>query len=158
MRPPQPLLIAEPLRRTLAAVATAMEVAEQPWWLIGSAAVALHGTPAVEVRDVDVLVAISDAERILAALGVEATAGGGDDLFRSTTFGVWRAQPLAVEIMAGFSLKQGAAWRAVEPATREAVELDGRQLFVPARPELIGILRAFGRPKDLQRALLLEAI
>ncbi|MDB5444296.1 MAG: hypothetical protein JWP73_2672 [Phenylobacterium sp.] len=157
MRPLQPLLIAEPLRRTLAAVATAMEVAEQPWWLIGSAAVALHGTPAVEVRDVDVLVGIAD-ERILAALGVEATAGGGDDLFRSTTFGVWRTQPLTVEIMAGFSLKQGAAWRAIEPATREAVELDGRQLFVPARPELIGILRAFGRPKDLERALLLEAI
>jgi hypothetical protein len=40
----------------------------------------------------------------------------------------------------------------VAPRTRQAVTVDGRMLYVPARPELIDILRLFGRSKDLERA------
>jgi hypothetical protein len=48
------------LGETLARVADALAGARHPWWIIGSAAVALHGAD-VTVGDVDVLLGEEDA-------------------------------------------------------------------------------------------------
>jgi hypothetical protein len=40
--------------------------------------------------------------------------------------------------------------------TREPVSVGGARLYVPARDELVRLLRSFGRAKDLERARLLE--
>ena len=143
------------LRQTLATVARAFVGADDPWWIISSAAVALHGAGPIEARDVDVLVSLRDARRFLAAQGIEAIKGLDHPLFRSELFGVWRAAPLPVEIMAGFQVYVDRRWTEVKPLTREAVELDGQRLFIPGRAELASMLRSFGRPKDLDRAALL---
>jgi hypothetical protein len=40
---------------------------------------------------------------------------------------------------------------------RHGIAVDGRIIHVPAREELIAILRRIGRPKDVARAAALEA-
>eukprot|EP01042_Synura_sphagnicola_P034499 gene34499-44255_t len=54
-----------PLIETLASVAAIMETAQEPWWIIASAAAALHGAKPITVADVDVLLSVEDIGRIL---------------------------------------------------------------------------------------------
>jgi hypothetical protein len=74
------------LGETLARVADALAEARQPWWIIGSAAVALHGAD-VTVGDVDVLLGEADA-RGAAAAGAGCDGGRGE---RAVPFGGVRA-------------------------------------------------------------------
>jgi hypothetical protein len=138
------------LHETLAMVAAAMARAAQPWWIIGSAAVALHGAD-VTVGDVDVLLGEDDARALLPALGIAPAAGEGTALFRSAVFARWTAPPLTVEFMAGFRFRAADGWRVVMPATRERVTVEGAALFVPGRAELVAMLAGFGREKDSER-------
>jgi hypothetical protein len=142
--------MAPALRETLTMVAAAMACAERPWWIIGSAAVAMHGA-AVSVGDVDVLLDEDDAQALLPPLGIVAAAGEGTALFRSAVFARWTAPPLTVEFMAGFRFHSREGWRAVAPVTRERVTVEGHALFVPGRAELVAMLAGFGREKDVAR-------
>jgi hypothetical protein len=137
---------------TLRRVGEAMAGAREPWWLIGSSAVVLHGVQ-TSVADVDVLCGEADARALLAVLGGEMLEQSGSALFRSAVFGRCETTPLPVEVMAGLAVRgapvrfQACEWRAW-----------GEVLVpVPSRAELIALLRRFGRPKDLARAALLEA-
>lgn len=143
------------LTATLGEVAAAMRPARDPWWIIGSAAVALHGGSPIEVADVDVLCSVDDARALLERLGLVAIAGAHDPLFQSSVFARWDGPPLAVELMAGFHVRQHGAWTEVYPATRQSVQFEGGSVAVPSRAELRALLLAFGREKDLVRARLL---
>jgi hypothetical protein len=143
------------LQATLVAVTAMAAVTEDPWWVIGSTAVALHGAP-VPVADVDLLLSASDARRILATAGVTAAQGRRSERFHSQVFGCIRGLPLDLEIMADLSVRTEGTWRPVVPATRELVVTGGAMLFVPAKAELQSLLRMIGRPKDLLRASLLD--
>ena len=70
-----------------------MADAEEAWWIIGSAAVALHGVDPGSIGDLDVLLGAADARRLLPTLGVEALPGRPDARFRSTIFARWTAPP-----------------------------------------------------------------
>ena len=144
------------LRQSLVMIAEAIASACDPWWIIGSAAVSLHGAHVPDIKDVDVLMSRSDAEQVLRNLGLGSRPPTSSTMFRSSAFGTWTGPPLPVEIMGDLKLATPAGWRLVRPETREAVPVDGHQLFVPAAGELIALLRSFGRPKDLIRARLLE--
>lgn len=150
--------LAPALRETLTAVGLLMADARDPWWVIASAAAALHGAAPITVKDVEVLLSIDDALHLLPKVGVQPRPGSGNEQFRSAVFETWSANPLEVEFMADFQYRHGDAWLAVEPATRLAIDLDGANLFVPDRAELMGMFRSFGRPKDLERARLLAAL
>ncbi len=150
-------MLASDLRETLVMTVDAMRDAQDPWWVISSAAVALHGVTPVEVGDVDVLMSVADARRVMDRVGIVPTNDGASALFRSTLFGRWETPPLVVEIMAGFHVATGAGWTEVLPRTRVSLPLDGRVVYVPDRAELAGILRMFGRPKDLERVRLLTS-
>lgn len=140
------------LQATLRAVAQAMQVARGPWWVIGSAAVALHGAGPATVADVDVLLMPDDAARVFARLGLAIERGAAHPDFRSDIFGTWRGSALPVEFMAGFCHRQAGEWIEIRPATRIAVQ----DVFVPEREELRVMIKAFGRPKDVERARLLS--
>lgn len=141
------------------AVAQAMQLACDPWWIIGSAAAALHGVSGITVADVDVLLSVPDARRVLPAIGVEPAAGEGSDKFRSEVFATWRDLEAPVEFMAGFQVCVGGVWSLVDLRTREAVQVDGAEVFVPGRRELLELFESFGRPKDREKArLLLEGL
>lgn len=127
-----------------------MADAEAEWWIIGSAAVALHGVDPGPILDVDVLLGVADATRLLPMLGMPVSPGRPDDRFRSTIFARWTAPPLPVEFMAGLELRDDGGWQAVLPRSRIALG----EVFAPDRADLITILHRFGRDKDLRRAAL----
>jgi hypothetical protein len=133
----------------LAQLKALLRDAEQPWWIIGSVAVALHGRDPGPIRDVDVVLGHADAARLLSRLDLPNLAASGDALFRSDLFARWTEPSVEVELMAGLQVKTGRRWKPLVIRSREEVA-DG--LFVPSREELRAILRSFGREKDLQRA------
>jgi hypothetical protein len=142
----------------LQAVAKAMAPARDPWWIIASAAVALHGADAGAVADVDVLLSRADAMRILPTIGVAPAAGSESAGFRSGIFGTWRGTALPVEFMADFTYRYRSDWITVAPTTRQVIDVSGTTVFVPERGELHRLLLAFGRPKDLARSASLAAL
>ncbi|MES2421223.1 MAG: hypothetical protein V4595_07970 [Pseudomonadota bacterium] len=150
-------MLAPDLRKTLVMVAEAMRDARDPWWVIASAAVALHGVTPIEVGDVDLVMSVGDACRLMDALGITPIEDGASSLFRSTLFGRWKTPPLVVEIMAGFHVATAAGWTEVLPRTRMPVFVEGAVVYVPERVELAEMLRLFGRPKDLERVRLLAS-
>ena len=145
------------LARTLASTGRLLADARDPWWVLGSAAVVLHGA-STSVADVDVLLSRDDARRLLPRIGASPAPGKEDDLFRSEAFATWRDLPLPVEFMAGFHYRRHDHWIAVEPRTRRSIAVGDVTLFVPERAELRDLLTAFGRPKDRTRADLLEDV
>lgn len=155
---PDALRLPEALEQTLPRVAALMSGATDPWWIISSAAVALHGAGLQDVRDVDVLASASDAAKILSRIGLAAVPGGHDSRFRSRLFGSWREPPLPVEIMADFEVRTAAGWQAVTFETRDEITVKGHSVFVPSIAELKQLLLTFGRPKDLQRLKLLDGV
>jgi len=146
----------ESLRTTLLTVAQAMATARDSWWIIASAAAALHGAD-IKVADVDLLVSLRDGEALLARLG-PTYAPAPSDRFRSDLFGCWTGAPLPVDIMAGFHVLDADGWQEIRPATRIAVPLGDAALYTPSIPELIEHCHLFGRPKDLARAAILQRL
>ena len=145
------------LRQTLVMLADALRGARDPWWIISSAAVALHGVAPIVVGDVDVLTSVGDTQRLMEELGIVPIEDGASSLFRSMLFGRWEAPPLVVEIMAGFHVATAAGWTKVLPRTRVPIFVEECTVYVPERAELAGMLRLFGRPKDLERVRLLTS-
>ncbi len=146
------------LAASLKAIGALMNAAVDPWWIITSAAVALHGADAGRVADVDVMLSVRDAASLLPTIGVGCRSGSGHADFRSAIFGTWTVPPLPVEFMADFRHRVGTDWLPVELITRERMELEGEIVFVPGRAELCELLRRFGRPKDIERAARLAAL
>lgn len=146
------LKLPDPLRLTLEMVADRASAAGDPWWIIASAAVALHGAAVDEVRDVDLLMSEGDARRTLLRAGAEPRAGQATRRFRSAVFGTWLGTPLPVEIFGGFEFAGRDGWARVLPESREPVTVGTRILFIPSAAELRAMLIGFGRPKDLARA------
>jgi hypothetical protein len=151
------MAVSPELATALADVAARMRGAERPWWIVGSAAVALHGAQ-TSVADIDLLTDAATARAVLASAGLPARPGAGSRLFRSEVFGTIAAGPLPVEVMGALWLGEEGGWRRVSLVTRQPVEVGGATLWVPDRAELVALLRRFGRAKDLARAALLEAL
>lgn len=154
---PAPPDLPPALTALLASLAAELAPCREPWWLIGSAAMALHGAP-VEVRDVDLLLGLADAEAFLATRGTTAQRGTPSELFSSEIFASLPAPPYTIELFAGFRVREGANWRSLVPQTREARPVGGPRVFVPSVAELIAWGRLFGRSKDAAREPLLQAL
>lgn len=133
-----------------------MAPAQHDWWIVASAACHLHGIDPGPVRDVDVLMDERDLAAVLAPLGLQPQPGQSDGLFRSRCFVSWDQAPLMVEFFAGFELCEAGRWNPVTLRSREWRKAGEVRLPVPSRGELAGLLRRFGRPKDLARAALLS--
>lgn len=142
----------ERLATSLARVGRLMAGAIDPWWVIGSAAVALHGRDPGGIADIDVMLSVNDAEDLLEPRGILPLKLDPDPQFSSRWFARWDGTPLPTEFMAGFRLYEGGRWADVSFVTREAVSVEGETLYVPSRDELRELFECFGRGKDLQRA------
>ncbi len=145
----------EGLGESLAELSTIMANISGEWWLIGSAAVLLHGSGPTSVADLDILLQHDDARAIADKLGIAIRPPRADNLFRSDIFFTCHDAPLPIEFMAGLQLRIDAKWHRVKPTTREERHVAGFPLFLPSRGELAEILALFGRPKDLARRKLL---
>ena len=89
-----------PLIETLGSVAAIMAAARDPWWVIASAAAALHGARPITVADVDVLLSVADIGRLLPLIGIEPYPAAPNPLFRSKVLAKWPAPPVPVDLMA----------------------------------------------------------
>jgi len=63
------MTVSPALSASLNAIGNVMAGADDPWWIIASAAVALHGADPGHVADVDVLLSIRDARRYCQTYG-----------------------------------------------------------------------------------------
>ena len=150
--------VAAELAVTLDVLAAAAGGLQDQWWLFGGAAMVLLGLDDLKVPDVDVLASETDALRLLEALGGERVGEAPVGQFRSKVFGKATSTPLVVEVMAGLEVHSAGAWTAVRPRTRVPLPWGAHQLFVPDAAEQAAICRTFGRPKDLTRAVRLDAL
>lgn len=150
------MTLAAPLRSTLLAVADVMAPARHDWWIVASAALALHGVEVGDVRDVDVLIDPRDAAAVLDPLGLKPAVGRSDGRFRSDLFVTWTSAALPIELFAGFDVFDGATWRGVIPSSREPISVGDSIIWVPSRADLHAMLLRFGRDKDIARAALLN--
>ena len=137
---------------TLERTARELATARDPWWVIGSAAVALHGGDPGTIADIDVIVSRRDIDALYERLPLTATPDTSKDFFRSQRFGRWSEPALDVEFMAGLQVRSEGAWHDVVPRTRQAFDLGGATVYAPERKELIAMLCLFARKKDLRRA------
>ncbi|WP_312165656.1 hypothetical protein [Phenylobacterium sp.] len=148
-----------------AALAGALDVVAEgcaglldPWWVFGSAGMALVGVPGLTPPDVDLIVSPRDAATLMARWDAEPLAAAASPLFRSQVFAKAQVAALPIEIMAGFESFSDGRWSPVIPSTRVEIAWNGRRLFTPAAAEQAAICRRFGRPKDLARVAALEAL
>ncbi len=142
------------LAETLEQLAEALAELRSEWWLIGSAAMALHGARPVIVADVDVLASAADARLLAARLGVSLKSPAPDARFRSEVHFRWDAPPLPVDVMGGFRVMTPQGWQSLQPRTR--ISVGG--VFTPSVEEQLEILHLFGRTKDRKRAAVLRAL
>ena len=141
-----------PLHQTaLRATADFLSDTTDPWWVLGSAAMALIGVDPGEVRDIDVLVSPRDAQALMRAHSLANLADGGTDRFRSDYFLQPNLGEIPVEVMSGYQIFESGRWLPVAPASRLAVTVGGATVFVPDRTDQIDLLKRLGRPKDLNR-------
>ncbi|MHA6722174.1 hypothetical protein [Sphingomonas sp. RS2018] len=143
-----------PLVEALVEAASLAAEAVDPWWIIGSAAVVLHGVE-TPVADIDLLTSARDADSILAAAGRRPDTESDRSRFRSV-YGTLPSPGVSIEVMGGLEVLSAGAWHRVLPATRQAVSVCAATLYVPDRAELAAIMRSFGRAKDIIRAALLD--
>ena len=143
-------------QNALRQIAALVSDASDPWWILGSAAMALIGVDPGEIRDIDVLVSTRDARALMRRDGIENAADGGRESYRSAVFMRTQADTLTVEIMAGYDIRRGDIWEPVAPASREKLMVGDATLFVPSREEQISLLKRLGRDKDRRRLQLFK--
>ncbi|RKF23284.1 hypothetical protein D6851_02060 [Altericroceibacterium spongiae] len=135
-----------------------MRKAQERWWIIGSAAAALHGASSIHASDIDILLSPSDARKILPGLGIRPASGKANSRFWSEIFARWGGASLDLEFMAGLHLSDGGQWRPVKLQTHRLFCLEGTDIIVPELDELKMLFAIFARPKDFERLRLLNAL
>jgi hypothetical protein len=150
----RPELEAEPIAK-FTRLAEMMSAAKDPWCLIGGSALVLWGVPGVRVRDIDVLLSQRDALAILSAEGIAVLPPSKSDRFRSRVYAQY-GTGIEYDFMAGFEVNGPDGWVGVPPKPEFSMEFGGHAILLPSREELAGILRLFGREKDLDRLKVLE--
>ncbi len=147
---------ASKLNVTLANVGAVMSKAKDPWWIIGSAALAVHLKQDITVNDIDVLLSVDDACIVRTALAIPLAAINPHPLFHSEEYFTWDQNSVPVEFMAGFSVCVAGAWQLVSCHTRLAVDVGGQAIYIPDLAEMASLLELFGRPKDRERLALIK--
>tara|TARA_B100001179_G_scaffold223459_1_gene200970 strand:+ start:124 stop:612 length:489 start_codon:yes stop_codon:yes gene_type:complete len=145
------------LKATIQLAARMLSACQDPWWIYGSAALALYGVPDIAPADLDILVSERDFAQLSEGHGWVNSSDGGTEIFRSTAFTRMEDTPLPVEVMAGMELRQaGMWWGPFRFETRQQLSRYSVEIFVPALQELRQTLLRFGRLKDLARVTLID--
>lgn len=141
---------------TLKRISEFLSECVDPWWIIGSAAIALIEIDPGEVRDIDVLISPRDSARLMRAHQLEDQADGGTDRYRSDSVLRPELGNVPVEFLSNYFIKAKEQWIQLAPKTQTSVNLDGATVFVPDTKEQVEILLRLGRQKDLRRVELIQ--
>jgi len=134
----------------LARLSPDLEAIDEPWTVIGSAALILLGLPLEDANDLDIVTSVEGAGRLRTLWSnwhCPDEAKVPDGPFRSDDFARYDTPWGPVEVMGGLMI-QG------EPLVVGARHAD---LPIPSATEQLRILRLFGRLKDLAKAAQLDA-
>ena len=131
---------------------------QDPWWVFGGAAMMLSGLRDWRAPDIDIMCSPRDARRLIEGLHGQVVEDPGEGLFRSQVFGQILTTPVPLDVMAAMDVRAGGEWTPVCFSTRVPVAVDDFTVFMPSIAEQIETCRLFGRPKDLQRAEMLERL
>ncbi len=145
------------LLKTLDRVALAALGMAEPWWIFGSAAMALAGVRGLDPPDVDVVTTPEGAAELIERLGGQPVVAPSAQ-FRSQLFGKCLGSPLPIEVMGGMALATAGGWAPVVLRTRRRIAWSNGELWIAEVAEQAAICRRFGRPKDLPRAEALAAL
>jgi hypothetical protein len=151
--------LAIPVRETMVAVGTLLRNAQDPWWIVTGGAAALHGAVPISVSDIDVMLSVRDAKDLFSEIGITQAPPSTHPRFRSEVFGQWNENPLVVEFMADFTLRDlDGVWRPMLPTTRQSFTIADTTAYVPEPTELRAMFQRLGRPKDQARIALIDKI
>jgi len=139
------------VQTTLQETADFLSNTRDPWWILGSAAMALIGVDPGDIQDIDVLVSERDARSLMANYDLKNLADGGTERYRSNLFLTPNIGPVRVEVMSGYQIRTDGAWQSVAPVSRRAINIGSAVIFVPDREDQADLLKRLGRPKDLER-------
>lgn len=143
-------------RDGLSNVITAFSVTQDPWCIIAGAATALHTGDWSDVHDIDVIVSVADARRLIAGADFVDRTDGGNDVYRSVIYAS-RPGPVDIDIFGDFEIYAGGRWTSVTP-TPIALDTPAGTVFIPGVQEQLAITRMLGRPKDSPRIARLEQL
>ncbi|UDF02465.1 hypothetical protein [Asticcacaulis sp. AND118] len=138
------------LRRSLDLIRATLPP-DEPWWIIGSAALYLSGIP-VDARDVDVYGSSDVIEAAGQALGMPVSPPRTDAKFRSSPYFQYRPEGgLEIDFMGGLEVFSDGDWHELQIESNIWIEA----VRVPTLREQAATLRLFGRSKDIERLTLI---
>lgn len=143
--------------QTLGRLVRLLTVTQDPWWVLGSAAVYLKSYDPGRIGDIDVLLSEADAQRLMVENGLDNHRDGGTPRYRSAYILKPELGEMPVELLAGYETYQDNAWSSIWPGSRNLVSFGGNELFVPSDAELISIFKQLGRAKDFDRIRAMRA-
>ena len=114
----------------------------------------------VAVADLDVLTTVRDAQTLRGQWRSRVNRSfvpTDAHRFRSN-FTRYDFAVLPVEVMGGLEVVGANGWETVQVDEIVSVNFFGLVMYVPSVTEQLRILKLFGRPKDVQRARLLEPL
>lgn len=125
-----------------------------PWWIIGSAAMALAGVPGIVPQDIDVLCSRADALRLreLWSGHVDGQFQPADEARFRSTFARFTHLSMPLEVMGGLEVMTAAGWQALRVHEDLRIDIAGHAVRLPTLADQHRILLAFGRDKDLAKA------
>ena len=143
---------------TLRCLVDLMGASKDPWWIITSAATALHTLDWSDVRDIDVMVSRRDARMLLASAPFMDRTDGGTEKFRSSLYATLDLPGLPIDIFADFEICRHGHWSRVLPATRLSLEIEAGLVYTASIREQLAITKALDRAKDASRIAKLQAL
>lgn len=133
----------------------ALAATRDAWCIVAGAATAIHTGDWSDVQDIDVVVSLSDAHRLIARSGFIDRTDGGNAFYRSSVFAT-RPGSVEIDIFADFEICVAGVWSSVRPRPTP-VETPAGTVFVPEVHEQLAMTRMLGREKDDTRIRKLEA-
>jgi hypothetical protein len=128
------------------------------WWIIGSAALVISGMEGLMPEDIDVVSTKRTLDKLLINAGAELALPKPHALFRSDPFRrIVREGALDIEVQGDLEVCRDGEWTPLVIVTREPIQIGKLQVYVPSLGEQAEIFRLFGRPKDVAKAVMIEA-
>jgi len=134
-----------------------MQGAHNPWWVIGPAAVALHGADVGGLKHIDVLVSPGDARRISDLMTCRKFRRQGTPLLRARSTLETALGEVPAEFHSWLEVRSGGDWRPLALQSRVPIEVGEALMPVPARDELVEMLSLYGTGADHKLAARLSA-
>jgi len=134
-----------------------LSLAKSPWCIIAGSATALYTRDWSDVLDIDVIVAVDEARRLIASGTFTDHTDGGSSRYRSVVYATNDNGPMPIDICADFEVHVDGSWRPVRP-TPTPIDTPAGTIYVPSLREQLEITRLLGRPKDAPRIARLEAL